>query len=81
MIDPRVSKNPVGLIRMKKKDGAFLFSEKECERWIELIVERTKKLWSEEEPREGKERGEAAGSEPAVWKPTGRGKLFWVDSE
>jgi hypothetical protein len=81
MIDPRVSRNPVGLIRMKKKDGTFLFSDAECERWIEVIVDRAKAAWLEEKPPEGKARGEAAGKEPAARKATGRGKLFWVDSE
>jgi hypothetical protein len=81
MIDRRISKNPVGLIRMKKKDGTFLFSEEECERWIEVIVDKAKRLWAEEKPPAGKGRGEAARQEAAVWKPSGRGKLFWVDSE
>jgi hypothetical protein len=81
MIDPGISKNPVGLIRMRNKNGAFIFSDDECERWIELILERAKKRWAAEKPPEGTGRGKAAGSGRAVWKHTGRGKLFWVDSE
>jgi hypothetical protein len=72
MIDPGISRNPVGLIRMRNKNGTFIFSEDECERWIELILDRAKKMWIKEKL--------PAGSGRAVWKPTGRGKLFWVDS-
>jgi hypothetical protein len=62
MIDPCVSKNPVGLIRMKKKDGTFLFSDTECERWIEVIVDRAKAAWLE-----GKACGEAGGESCSGW--------------
>jgi hypothetical protein len=82
MIDPRISRDPVGLIRMKGKGGAFLYSEKECERWIEMILlDRAVKLWAKEKPPELEQRKEPAGSNPVFGKPTGRGKLFWVDSE
>jgi hypothetical protein len=78
MIDPEISSNPVGLIRMKKKDGSFLFSEAESERFIEVILDRAKEVWAREKVPEG---SKAAGRGTAFGKPTGRGKLFWVDSE
>jgi hypothetical protein len=81
MIDPRMYGNPVGMFRMKNKDGTFLFSEEECLRRIGVMLERAEKAWREAGPPEGNGIGKAAGSEPAVWKPTGRGKLFWVNSE
>jgi hypothetical protein len=86
MIDPEISKNPIGLIRMKKKDGSFLFSEAECERWIEVILEKAEELWAKGKSPEGKppepgKPGAADGGRFAPWKPTGRGKTFWLDSE
>jgi hypothetical protein len=66
---------------MKKKDGEFLFNEMECERWIEVMIDRAIKLQAAERPQEKEERGKAAGDGSAGWKPTGRGKLFWIDSE
>jgi hypothetical protein len=48
MIDPRICKNPVGMIRMKNEDGTWLFSEAECLRRIEVILCRAKKIWLEE---------------------------------
>jgi hypothetical protein len=52
MIDPRICKNPVGMFRMKNGDGAWLFSEAECLRMIEVLLDRAKKIWDKE--REGK---------------------------
>ncbi|MDR0584593.1 MAG: hypothetical protein LBG57_09640 [Treponema sp.] len=46
--------------------------------WIEVMLERAKKIWSEER---GPDKSGTARREPAFGKPTGRGKLFWVDSE
>jgi hypothetical protein len=71
--------NPVGMFRRKNQDGTFLFSEEECLRMIGVILDRAEKAWREAGPPAGN--GKAAGSEPAAWQPTGRGKLFWVDSE
>jgi hypothetical protein len=76
MIDPRICKNPVILIRMRKNDGAYLYSGEECLRLVEIYLNRAKKIWSEE-----MERKATARHEPAFGKPTGRGKLFWTDSE
>jgi hypothetical protein len=86
VIDPEISSNPIGLIRMKKKDGTFLFNEAECERWIELILEKAKEVWAkgkgpEEKKPEPERSGTSGGNEFVPWKPTGRGKLFWIDSE
>jgi hypothetical protein len=66
---------------MRGKDGSFLYSERECLNLIELILDRARNLWSEEASRERGERGRAAGAWAAPGKPTGRGKLFWIDSE
>jgi hypothetical protein len=48
MIDPRIGNNPVIMFRMKNKDGTWLFSEEECLRRIEVMLERAKKIWREE---------------------------------
>jgi hypothetical protein len=48
MIDPRIGNNPVVMFRMKNKDGTWLFSEEECQRRIEVMLERAKKIWAEE---------------------------------
>ncbi|MDR0731640.1 MAG: hypothetical protein LBF63_08225 [Treponema sp.] len=87
MLDPRIAKDPVRLIREKKKDGEFLFTQEECERWIEMILfDRAVALWAKEKPpelerREKSVRTAAPAPTPVFWKPTGRGKTFWVDSE
>jgi hypothetical protein len=48
MIDPRICKNPVAMFRMKNEDGTWLFSEEECLRRIEVMLERARKIWIEE---------------------------------
>ncbi|MDR1230718.1 MAG: hypothetical protein LBK61_04885 [Spirochaetaceae bacterium] len=48
MIDPRIGNNPVVMFRMKNKDGIWLFSEEECLRRIEVMLDRAKKIWREE---------------------------------
>jgi hypothetical protein len=57
MIDPRICNNPVVMFRMKNKKGSWLYSEAECLRMIELILDRAKKIWREELvfEREGKQ--------------------------
>ena len=78
MIDPRICRNPVVIFRIKNKGGSYLYSEQECLNWIEVMLERAKKLWSEER---GQYQSGPARREAAFGKPTGRRKLFWVDSE
>jgi hypothetical protein len=68
MIGPPIGKDPVTIIRFPKQDGEFLYSREECERLLGLYLEKAKKIWKEE----------AAGT---TWKPTGRGRLFWIHSE
>jgi hypothetical protein len=48
MIDPRICNNPVVMFRMKNRKGAWLFSEAEYLRMIEVMLERAKKIWREE---------------------------------
>jgi hypothetical protein len=48
MIDPRICKNPIVMFRMKNKNGTWLFSEAECLRRIEVMLDRAKKIWLEE---------------------------------
>ncbi|MDR0583193.1 MAG: hypothetical protein LBG57_02430 [Treponema sp.] len=48
MIDQRICTNPITMFRMKNKDGTWLFDEKECLRMIEVMLDRAKKIWSEE---------------------------------
>ena len=80
MLDPRIAKDPVSFIRRKNNDGTFLFSKEECERWIELVLfDRAMALWARERPPELARR-EKTGT-GGFWKPSGRGKTFWVDSE
>ncbi|MDR1585911.1 MAG: hypothetical protein LBS57_00495 [Treponema sp.] len=52
MIDPRIGKNPVAMFRMKNEDGAYLFSEEECLRRIEVMLERARDIWIEEQVSE-----------------------------
>jgi hypothetical protein len=75
-IDPRIAKNPIGIIRMKNKDGGFLFSEEEC--LLAVFVDRAKQL---EKAEEGKRIGFSASDKMSYYKDTGRGWLFWIDSE
>ncbi|MDR0584544.1 MAG: hypothetical protein LBG57_09395 [Treponema sp.] len=49
MIDPRICANPITMFRMKNKDGTWLFDEQECLRMIEVMLDRAKKIWSEEQ--------------------------------
>jgi hypothetical protein len=77
VIDRKIGIDSVNLIRMRNKDGSFLFSGEECLRYIEVLMDRSKK------PPEGKPGGRnpAGSGSVYIWKPTGRGKLFWTDSE
>jgi hypothetical protein len=77
-IDSRIAKNPIGIIRMKNKDGGFLFSEEECLRLLAVFVDRAKQL---EKAEEGKRIGFSASDKLSFYKATGRGLLFWRDSE
>jgi hypothetical protein len=76
MMDPPIGKNPVAIIRYRNKDGEFLYSREECERLLELYLDRAKKLW-EEEAKTAQQNGPIL----TAWKETGRGRLFWIDSE
>jgi hypothetical protein len=78
MIDPRISTNPVAIIRYRNKKGEFLYSEEECLRLLEIYLDRAKKLWKEETETA---RARKRGPEAPAWRPTGRGRLFWIDSE
>jgi hypothetical protein len=72
-IDSRIAKNPITIIRMKSSDGGFLFSEDECLRLLAVFVEKSRKLEKKAQPEKN-----------IGWlgyKPTGRGRLFWRDSE
>jgi hypothetical protein len=62
MIDPRIRGNPVVMFRMRREDGAYLFSEAECQRRIEVMLERAKKIWSKEQfsERKKEQRGNQA---------------------
>jgi hypothetical protein len=80
MTDPRIYTNPVPLIRYKGKNGSYLYSEDECRRLLEIFLDRAKKVWEEEKGKEGKP-GLAIGRELPAYKPGGRGRLFWIDSE
>jgi hypothetical protein len=78
MIDPRVCRNPIALIRYRDKNGGYLYSEEECSRLLEVYLDRAKKLWKEEaETARAQKRKPALPAE----KRTGRGRLFWIDSE
>lgn len=84
MFDPRIARDPIRLIRQKNKDGSFILLQEECERWVELVLfDRAIALWNKEKPLELEELEKLVRGlrEPARWKPTGRGKLFWIDSE
>ena len=78
MIDPRICKNPVLIIRYRNKDGGYLYSEEECLRLLEIYLDRAKKIWEEEA---GPARARKRGQTLPAWKRTGRGRLFWIDSE
>jgi hypothetical protein len=78
MIDPRICGNPITLIRYKNKNGEYLYSREECLRLLEIYLDRAKKVWKEEaRAAPAHKRGPA----PPAWKGTGRGRLFWIDSE
>jgi hypothetical protein len=78
MLDPRISSNPVAIIRYRNKTGGYLYSEEECSRLLEIYLDRAKKLWQEEgELMPARKRG----ANPPAWNRTGRGRLFWIDSE
>lgn len=47
MLDPSLG-NPVRMIRMKNPDGTWFFTEEECLRRIEVILERAKQVWRAE---------------------------------
>jgi hypothetical protein len=68
MTEAPIGKDPIGIIRFPKQDGEFLYSREECERLLGLYLEKAKKTWEEA----------AAGT---AGKPTGRGRVFWIDSE
>jgi hypothetical protein len=80
MIDPRICKDPITLIRFQKKDGSFLYTGEECLRLLEVYLDRAKTVWIEEKIEE-RERPRKAAESLGAWKPTGRGRLFWTDSE
>jgi hypothetical protein len=74
-LDRKIGLDTVTVTRIRKKDGGFLFSPEKCLRYLEILLERQAKP----EPEKKTERQEE--TRPAAWKPTGRGKTFWVDSE
>jgi hypothetical protein len=80
MTDPRIYTNPIPLIRYKGKNGSYLYSEKECLSLLEIFIDRAKKVWKEEQGKKGKPETAARRELPA-YKPGGRGRLFWLDSE
>jgi hypothetical protein len=62
------------MFRMKNEDGTWLFSEEECLRRIEVMLERAKKIWSEERLLERAENEKALRRGAAPGKPAGRGR-------
>ena len=52
MIDPRICRTPVVIFRIKNKAGGYLYSEQECLNWIEVMLDRAKKIWSQERGQE-----------------------------
>jgi hypothetical protein len=78
MIDPRICKNPVVIIRYRNKNGGYLYSEEECLRLLEIYVNRARKIWEEEA---GTAHVRERGQNLPAGKRTGRGRLFWIDSE
>jgi hypothetical protein len=78
MLDPRISKMTIAIIRYRNKNGGFLYSEEECSRLLEFYLDRAKKLWKEEA---GTAQTQQRAPELPAWKRTGRGRLFWIDSE
>jgi hypothetical protein len=80
MTDPRIYTNPIPIIRHKRKDGTFLYSEEECLRLLEIFLDRAKKVWKEEAAEKGRPADTVIRGVP-VFKPSGRGRVFWIDSE
>jgi hypothetical protein len=83
MIDRKLGGDSVTLIRIRKKDGSFLFTAEECLRYIEVLLARKEKAGCVEPPLVEEKEIEKPGNtgQAAWWKPTGRGKTSWIDSE
>ena len=78
-IDTRICKNPIYIIRMKNNDGDFLYTEEECLKLLSVFFDRAKKLAQYEKTEVKKRSGLLA--KVSCYKHTGRGRLFWIDSE
>jgi hypothetical protein len=60
VIDPRICQDPVALFRRKNKDGSWFLTDQECYNWVEVILDRAKRVWVEELDSEQKKRVKAA---------------------
>jgi hypothetical protein len=81
-----ISQNPAAIMRLKRPDGRYLYTDEECYRLTEVWLQRAIKLWEtknkkelEKETRRKLEELVRLYTKPS--KVTGRGKTFWVDSE
>jgi hypothetical protein len=48
MLDGRIWKDPLTLVRYRNSNGEYLYSEEECPRLFEVYMERAKKIWKAE---------------------------------
>lgn len=80
-VDPHIARNPIYIIRMRNKDGEFLYTEEECLRLLTVYLNRATIQAKQENHEEEKRIGLVAPNQVSCYKDTGRGRLFWIDSE